>query len=134
VWQVKHDGWRAQAHVGTGALYSGHGRAITPSFPDVVESLTQLLGDRDVLVDGELVVLGAGGRQDFTALGARGACGARTAARAAAATPARLSSSLMTCTPTARRSSGRRMSSAWRAWPPSEPTAGTRAVGAVRPG
>jgi bifunctional non-homologous end joining protein LigD len=90
VWQVKHDGWRCQAHAGTGVLFSRHGRVISPSFPDITEALAQLLDVRDVVLDGELVVLGADGRPDFAALGVRGACGARSAAHAATVTPATL--------------------------------------------
>jgi len=71
-WEVKWDGWRAQLHNASVRLWSRQGRSLTTAFPDVLAAAAAALADRDVVLDGELVVLGADGRPDFAALCGRG--------------------------------------------------------------
>lgn len=85
-WEVKWDGWRAQLHTAAVRLWSRQGRSLTTSFPDVLAAAAGTLADRDVVLDCELVVLGADGRPDFGALCGRGGRRAERGVRQAVAT------------------------------------------------
>ncbi len=87
-WLIKYDGFRAQLHVGSGVLWSRQGNALAAAFPDAVEAARQALGERDVVLDCELVTLDDQARPDFEALSSRSGCRGRAAERAAARTPA----------------------------------------------
>ena len=87
-WLIKYDGFRAQLHVGSGVLCSRQGNALAAAFPDAVEAARLALGERDVVLDCELVTLDNQARPDFEALSARSGCRGRAAERAAARTPA----------------------------------------------
>ncbi|MEA2166981.1 MAG: bifunctional non-ous end joining protein LigD [Solirubrobacteraceae bacterium] len=91
--ELKWDGMRAQlrlARDGAWCLRSRPGRACSDQFPELA-SLAAAIPSRDVLLDGELVCLGADGRPDFAALRRRlSAADARSADRLAAAHPATL--------------------------------------------
>lgn len=67
--EIKWDGYRllADVHDGVVALRSRNGLNWTDDFPEVVEAITAL-PVTDLRLDGELVVLDAQGRSDFTAL------------------------------------------------------------------
>ncbi|PTT62258.1 DNA ligase D, partial [Stenotrophomonas sp. HMWF003] len=67
--EIKWDGYRLLAEVNDGvvALRSRGGLNWTDDFPEVVQAIAAL-PVRDVRLDGELVVLDAQGRSDFTAL------------------------------------------------------------------
>ncbi|WWW36056.1 DNA ligase D [Stenotrophomonas rhizophila] len=67
--EIKWDGYRLLAEVNDGvvALRSRGGLNWTDDFPDVVQAIAAL-PVRDLRLDGELVVLDAQGRSDFTAL------------------------------------------------------------------
>jgi ATP-dependent DNA ligase len=88
-YQAKLDGFRVIAFVRDGSLFlqSRRGADLTPHFPDVAAGARQLAGE-DVVLDGELVVPGPTGGLDFAALQQRARQRGRTAAAAAAATPA----------------------------------------------
>lgn len=80
--ELKWDGMRAQlrsARNGTWCLRSRPGRNCSDQFPELA-SLADALGERDVLVDGELVCLDADGRPDFHRLRRRLSAGDSTAA------------------------------------------------------
>jgi bifunctional non-homologous end joining protein LigD len=64
--EFKWDGVRAIAAVGSGQLrlYSRNGNDLTAGYPELA-ALTGLIGTRRVLLDGEIVTLGAAGRPDF---------------------------------------------------------------------
>ena len=66
----KYDGHRCMIIcTGGGArLVSRGGRVITARFPEVAAALGQVLGDRAVVLDGELVAPGEGGVPDFERL------------------------------------------------------------------
>lgn len=85
----KYDGWRCITtnRAGGARLVSRGGRVITARFPEVAAALTEALGHRSVVLDGELVTPGEGGVPDIERLQAR--------ARAAA-TPARVAASPVT--------------------------------------
>jgi bifunctional non-homologous end joining protein LigD len=70
--EVKWDGIRAQLrfHGGSVCLRSRPGRDCTAEFPELAAIGEQLHGHQ-VILDGELVCLGADGKPDFTALRAR---------------------------------------------------------------
>jgi ATP-dependent DNA ligase len=67
--EVKRDGIRGQLRVDRGrwSLRSRPGRVCTDSFPELGE-LADALRRRRLVLDGELVHLGADGKPDFTAL------------------------------------------------------------------
>lgn len=69
----KWDGMRVGAYVeapepGGVVLLSRNARAVTGSYPELVDALGRAVGGRRVVLDGEIVALGAGGRPDFGAL------------------------------------------------------------------
>lgn len=73
--EMKWDGWRAQAQVGadgTVHIRSRTGRDITPHFPELRPALTAASTVTPVVLDAELVVLGPAGTPDFAALQRRG--------------------------------------------------------------
>lgn len=66
--EVKWDGVRILADVTAGAgtrLFSRNGNVVSSAWPDLVDSP---LGDRDVLVDGEIIALNEQGLPDFRVL------------------------------------------------------------------
>ena len=68
VLELKWDGMRAQLRIaddGAWCLRSRPGRACSDQFPELTE-LAETLAGRPVLLDGELVCLGADGRPTFT--------------------------------------------------------------------
>ncbi len=67
--EMKWDGVRALAYVAGGEvrLVSRAGETITPAYPEL-HALGAALTGRQVLLDGEIVVLGSGGWPDFEAL------------------------------------------------------------------
>lgn len=67
--EMKWDGVRALAYAGNGAvrLVSRTGGDVTPAYPEL-HGLGAALAGRQALLDGEIVVLGAGGWPDFEAL------------------------------------------------------------------
>lgn len=89
VFELKYDGYRALAHAGAGVgeLRYRSKQVATPRFPEIASAL-RALPYPDMILDGELVVLDAGGRPDFHKLAGRAQL-ARTSeiARAAVATP-----------------------------------------------
>jgi len=64
--EIKHDGYRAQGHVvgGRSKIYTRNGFDWTQRFTRVAEALRQL-PVRDVVLDGEIVVMDARGMSDF---------------------------------------------------------------------
>lgn len=68
--EQKWDGLRAIAATGESApvLWSRNGNAITRSFPEIVDALTAQLGNREVVLDGEIVALDARGVPSFSLL------------------------------------------------------------------
>src|SRR4051795_12393736 len=91
--ELKWDGMRAQFRVardGSWCLRSRPGRTCSEQFPELAAVAIALDG-HDVLLDGELVCLGADGRPDFHRLRRRlSATDERSAARLAAEHPATL--------------------------------------------
>ena len=69
LFEPKLDGYRVIAFVsGTGVrLQSRRGIDLTPQFPEIVAALAAFGGD-DMILDGEIVALGADGRPSFNAL------------------------------------------------------------------
>jgi bifunctional non-homologous end joining protein LigD len=67
--EVKHDGYRTQAHIHAGqlALYSRRGHDWSDRFPPIAQALRRLPVE-SVVLDGEIVVLGSGGIADFRML------------------------------------------------------------------
>ncbi|MDZ7912999.1 MAG: non-homologous end-joining DNA ligase [Rhodococcus sp. (in: high G+C Gram-positive bacteria)] len=68
--EQKWDGLRAIAATGKPApvLWSRNGNAITRSFPEIVDALAEQLGNREVVLDGEIVALDARGAPSFSLL------------------------------------------------------------------
>ncbi|MBM7025602.1 ATP-dependent DNA ligase [Clavibacter zhangzhiyongii] len=90
--EMKWDGYRAIAVVADGraTITSRNGVDLTPAFPELAELPDALDVDAAVL-DGEIVVLGAGGRPDFGLLQTRlGLTGEKDVARARKAAPVHL--------------------------------------------
>lgn len=85
--EVKWDGWRAQLRWDGSKLCvrTRPGRDCTAEVPELA-SIGAALGNRPVLLDGELVCFGDDGRPDFAALGDRMRPGDRTRTRARPAT------------------------------------------------
>ncbi len=83
-YEPKWDGFRAIAFVDGGALHlqSRNGKTLTRYFPELS------FPDRRLVLDGEIVVLGEDGQQEFDALGQRIHPAASRIARLAAETPA----------------------------------------------
>lgn len=75
--EVKFDGYRLQAHVrrGKAKLFTRSGLDWTAKFGKAIPSALSGLPAQDVIADGELVVEGAGGASDFSALQADLAAG-----------------------------------------------------------
>src|SRR5436189_6422311 len=69
VHEVKWDGFRAQAHKRDGAVktYSRSGLDWTDEFDTISEAMAKLPA-RSAVLDGEVVVIGPGGKPDFQAL------------------------------------------------------------------
>src|SRR3954452_17115617 len=69
VHEVKWDGFRAQAHLRNGKVttYSRSGLDWTAEFDTVSEAVAKLKA-RSAVLDGEVVVIGPGGKPDFQAL------------------------------------------------------------------
>ncbi len=86
-YEPKWDGFRALAFVERGKvdLRSRHDKRLARYFPELVESLAPL---GDIVLDGEIVVLGARGGLDFAALMARPHPAASRVERLRAETPA----------------------------------------------
>ncbi|OUE25305.1 ATP-dependent DNA ligase [Clavibacter michiganensis] len=90
--EMKWDGYRAIAVVADGraTLTSRNGVDLTPAFPELAE-LPDALDVDDAVLDGEIVVLGSGGRPDFGLLQTRlGLTGEKDVARARKAAPVHL--------------------------------------------
>ncbi|WP_440694460.1 ATP-dependent DNA ligase [Clavibacter nebraskensis] len=90
--EMKWDGYRAIAVVADGraTITSRNGVDLTPAFPELAE-LPDSLDVDDAVLDGEIVVLGAGGRPDFGLLQTRlGLTGEKEIARARKAAPVHL--------------------------------------------
>lgn len=87
-WTVKYDGFRAQLHSARLALLSRQNNSLVGGFPDAVAAAGAALGDEDVVLDCELVVLDEHAKPDFGALSARAGCRGRAAERAASGAPA----------------------------------------------
>jgi bifunctional non-homologous end joining protein LigD len=90
--EMKWDGYRAIAVVqdGRATITSRNGVDLTPAFPELAE-LPDSLDVDDAVLDGEIVVLGAGGRPDFGLLQTRlGLTGEKDIARARKAAPVHL--------------------------------------------
>lgn len=87
-WTIKYDGYRAQLHAGTGALWSRQGNSLVAAFPDVVRAAQAELAGADTVLDCELVVLDQGAKPDFPALQARAGCRGRSAETAGVRSPA----------------------------------------------
>ncbi|WP_229680392.1 non-homologous end-joining DNA ligase [Saccharopolyspora thermophila] len=70
--EIKWDGVRVLVVSGPVGLrvISRNGRDMTSSFPELA-ALTEVLGGRRAVLDGEIVVLGSGGQPDFSRLQAR---------------------------------------------------------------
>jgi len=71
---VEYDGHRCRIvseRSGRVRLVSRGGRTVTAAFPDVAGAVTDVLGGRMAVLDGELVAPGPGGRPDFERLQAR---------------------------------------------------------------
>ncbi|MFC6490076.1 DNA ligase D [Nitratireductor sp. GCM10026969] len=68
--EIKFDGYRLQAHIGRRAaqLYTRSGLDWTEKFGEVLTAALSALPAREAIIDGELVVEGAGGASDFSAL------------------------------------------------------------------
>jgi bifunctional non-homologous end joining protein LigD len=66
IYEIKHDGYRAQAHVrdGRAIVYSRRGYDWSDTFRAITDSLAALQR-RDVILDGEVVALNEGGISDF---------------------------------------------------------------------
>lgn len=86
IFEFKFDGVRALVHLAGGTVKITNRRSvdITYRYPDVVAALTGAV--RDVVLDGELVVLDSAGRSDFTGIHRRDAQGSTAAAKALATT------------------------------------------------
>lgn len=71
-YEVKWDGYRAVATVSEGRLFlrSRRGIDLLPTFAEV-EELVELVGDRDVVLDGEVIALDSTGRPNFQLLQGR---------------------------------------------------------------
>ncbi|MGH9863009.1 MAG: DNA ligase D [Candidatus Acidiferrales bacterium] len=69
LYEVKWDGVRVLARLKAGSLElrSRTGRVVTEQYPEL-SRLPDLLGAREAVLDGEVVVLGPGGRSDFERL------------------------------------------------------------------
>src|SRR3954464_8366869 len=69
VHEIKWDGFRAQAHLADGKVrtYSRSGLDWTAEFDTVSEAVAKLKA-RSAVLDGEVVVIGPGGKPDFQAL------------------------------------------------------------------
>ena len=69
VHEVKWDGFRAQAHLRNGKVttYSRSGLDWTQEFDTVSEAVAKLEA-KSAVIDGEVVVIGPGGKPDFQAL------------------------------------------------------------------
>jgi bifunctional non-homologous end joining protein LigD len=70
VYELKWDGYRALTTIekdGTVTIASRNGNDFTKKFPELA-SLSEAFSERPIIVDGELVVLGADGRPSFGAL------------------------------------------------------------------
>jgi bifunctional non-homologous end joining protein LigD len=68
VWEWKWDGQRGVSVADDTSrvkLFSRSGNDISASFPDVAEALSDTTAGSSVILDGELVALGSGGRPDF---------------------------------------------------------------------
>ncbi|MFT2753664.1 ATP-dependent DNA ligase [Clavibacter sp. Sh2088] len=90
--EMKWDGYRAIVVVADGraTITSRNGVDLTPAFPELAE-LPDSLDVDDAVLDGEIVVLGAGGRPDFGLLQTRlGLTGEKEIARARRAAPVHL--------------------------------------------
>ncbi len=90
--EMKWDGYRAIAVVADGraTITSRNGVDLTPAFPELADLADSLDVDAAVL-DGEIVVLGSGGRPDFGLLQTRlGLTGEKDVARARKAAPVHL--------------------------------------------
>jgi bifunctional non-homologous end joining protein LigD len=85
--ELKLDGARGQLRVtgGAPALRTRRGRRCDPEFPEI---LAAAAGLPDVILDGEIIILGEDGGPDFTALRARLAAHAARARALAATRPA----------------------------------------------
>jgi len=66
VHEIKHDGYRAQAHIQQGktTLFTRNGYDWTPRFRQLAKALQPLEG-HDLVLDGEIVVMDEGGVSDF---------------------------------------------------------------------
>src|SRR3954471_248373 len=64
--EIKHDGYRAQAHVRQGktTLFTRNGYDWTPRFRPIADALRPLEG-HDLVLDGEIVVMDERGVSDF---------------------------------------------------------------------
>lgn len=69
-WEMKWDGQRCVARVAGDRLrlVSRNGSPITSSYPEIATALVKASGGRDVVVDGEIVVLDKAGRPSFSML------------------------------------------------------------------
>src|SRR5690242_9587380 len=69
IFELKHDGFRLLAERRDGAVRLKYrsGAAATTAFPEIERALSALPGG-DFVIDGEVVVFGAGGRPSFQAL------------------------------------------------------------------
>src|SRR6185312_5657289 len=71
-WQheIKHDGYRVQAHVqeGVATLYTRTGRIWRETFPPLPELEADLAQLPDCIIDAELCAIDAHGASDFSAL------------------------------------------------------------------
>src|SRR4051812_25731233 len=70
--EFKYDGVRAIAYVDRGRTHalSRNGNDVTATYPELA-ALGELLGDRQAILDGEVVALEAGDRPSFAKLAAR---------------------------------------------------------------
>ena len=71
--EMKWDGYRTIVMVDAGGirLISRNGNSQTDTFPDLVEPIRAAVGDRDVVLDGEIVAFNTKGRPDFGLLQTR---------------------------------------------------------------
>jgi bifunctional non-homologous end joining protein LigD len=67
--EIKHDGYRAQAHLSKGkaSIYTRRGYDWSDRFASIAETLRQI-GDRDLILDGEVVVTDGRGISNFHSL------------------------------------------------------------------
>jgi DNA ligase D-like protein (predicted polymerase) len=70
IFELKYDGYRIISHIENGGvkLMTRNGNDYTDKFFEIGASLSGLAGGKEMVLDGEIVVVGKGGKSDFNAL------------------------------------------------------------------